>query len=46
MSVEEAILQMQLLGHNFFMFRNEDADGTVAVVYIRNDGGYGLIEEE
>jgi putative sigma-54 modulation protein len=46
MSVEEAILQMQLLGHNFFMFRNEDDEGIVSVVYIRNDGGYGLIEEE
>ena len=44
-SVEEAILQMNLLGHNFYMFRNA-ASGNVAVVYHRNDGGYGLIEPE
>ena len=41
-SVEEAILQMNLLGHTFYMFRNS-ADGTVALVYSRDDGGYGLI---
>ncbi|MBQ7254943.1 MAG: ribosome-associated translation inhibitor RaiA [Oscillospiraceae bacterium] len=43
---EEAILQMNLLEHNFFAFRDEDADGAFAVVYKRNDGGYGLIEDE
>lgn len=45
-TTEEAILQMNLLEHTFFAFRNEDADGAFAVVYKRNDGGYGLIEDE
>ncbi len=44
-SVDEAILQMNLLGHQFYMFRNS-ANDTVAVVYKREDGGYGLIEPE
>lgn len=43
MSPEEAILQMNLLGHSFFVFRNTD-DNTIAVVYRRNNGGYGIIE--
>ena len=46
MTQEEAILQMNLLGHSFFAFRDEDADGAFAVVYCRNDGDYGLIEDE
>ena len=46
MSVEEAILQMNLLEHSFFAFRDEEADGAFAVVYRRHDGGYGLIEDE
>ena len=46
MSVEEAILQMKLLKHTFFVFRNEDNNGSVAVVYARNDSGYGLIEDD
>lgn len=46
MGVEEAILQMNLLNHTFFAFRNEDNNGAFAVVYVRNDGGYGLIEDE
>ena len=46
MGVEEAILQMNLLGHTFFAFRDADNDGSFAVVYRRNDGGYGLIEDE
>ena len=46
MTQEEAILQMNLLGHSFFAFKNEDAGGAFAVVYRRNDGGYGLIEDE
>ena len=45
MTVEEAILQMDLLDHAFFAFRNEDAGGAFAVVYKRTDGGYGLIED-
>ena len=45
MTREEAVLQMNLLGHTFFAFRDEDADGVFAVVYQRNNGGYGLIED-
>ena len=44
MSPEEAILQMNLLGHTFFVFRNQTAADSFAVVYKRKDGGYGLIE--
>lgn len=43
MDQEEAILQMEMLGHNFFVFRNRDTD-EVNVVYQRKDGKYGLIE--
>lgn len=46
MTREEAVLQMNLLDHNFFAFRDADNDEVFAVVYRRNDGGYGLIEEE
>lgn len=46
MTVEEAILQMNLLGHNFFVFRNDDENNEICVVYARKDGGYGLIEED
>ena len=45
MTREEAVLQMNLLGHNFFAFRDEDNGGTFAVVYHRNEGGYGLIDD-
>ena len=45
-STEEAILQMNLLGHSFFAFRDEDANGAFALVYRRYDGDYGLIEDE
>ncbi len=45
MSREEAVMQMNLLGHGFFAFRDEEADGAFAVVYKRNYGGYGLIED-
>ena len=41
-SVEEAILQMNLLDHRFYIFRNS-ADDKICVVYARNDGGYGLL---
>ena len=44
MTREEAILQMNLLEHNFFAFKDEENGGAFAVVYKRNDGGYGLIE--
>jgi putative sigma-54 modulation protein len=43
MSRDEAVLQMNLLNHSFFAFRDEDSDGAFAVVYKRSDGGYGLI---
>ena len=45
MTREEAVLQMNLLGHNFFAFRDEDDGGSFAVVYKRNDGGYGIIND-
>ena len=45
MTREEAILQMNLLEHNFFAFRDEDNHGSFAVVYRRNDGGYGVIDD-
>ena len=45
MTREEAVMQMNLLGHNLFAFRDEDNGGTFAVVYKRNDGGYGLIDD-
>ena len=45
MTREEAVLQMNLLEHSFFAFRDEDNGGAFAVVYRRNDGGYGLIED-
>ena len=43
MAVEEAILQMNMLGHQFFMFRSEET-GEISVVYRRKDGAYGLLE--
>ncbi|PRR73127.1 Ribosome hibernation promotion factor [Moorella humiferrea] len=45
MAVEEAILQMNLLGHNFFVFSNAETE-EVNVLYRRRDGNYGLIEPE
>ncbi len=45
MPVDEAILQMNLLGHEFFMFSNAQTN-QVNVVYKRKNGGYGLIEPE
>lgn len=44
MDVDEAILQMNLVGHNFYMFR--DYNENICVVYKRKDGGYGLLEPE
>jgi putative sigma-54 modulation protein len=43
MAPEEAILQLELIGHDFFVFTNADSD-QVNVVYKRRDGNYGLIE--
>ena len=45
MTVQEAILNMNMLGHTFYMFRNGESD-KVATVYRRDDGAYGLIEAE
>lgn len=45
MSQDEAVLQMEMLGHSFFVY--EDADtNSISVLYKRNDGNYGLIEPE
>ncbi|MCR5523918.1 MAG: ribosome-associated translation inhibitor RaiA [Clostridia bacterium] len=44
-SVEEAILQMNLVGHQFYLFLNEES-GEVNVVYRRHGGGYGLLSPE
>jgi putative sigma-54 modulation protein len=43
MNPEEAALQLELVGHDFFVFRNDDSD-EINVIYRRRDGGYGLIE--
>ena len=43
MTVDEAILQLELLGHSFFVFSNGDT-GDINVLYLRKDGNYGLIE--
>lgn len=44
MTAEEAILQMNLLGHDFYVFKNTENDDGFAVVYTRKNGGYGLID--
>jgi putative sigma-54 modulation protein len=45
MDAEEAVMEMEMLGHSFYVFRNGQSD-LVNVVYKRNDGSYGLIEPE
>jgi len=45
MSVDEAIDQMELLGHDFFLFLNAETD-SLNLLYRRKDGNYGLIEPE
>ncbi len=45
MSLNEAIEQMEILGHNFFLFFDPDAE-MIKLIYRRNDGDYGLIEPE
>ena len=45
MTPEEAVLQLELIGHDFFVFRNSEADA-INIVYRRRDGNYGLIEPE
>ena len=44
MTPEEAVLQMNLLGHEFFVFKNQDNDDAFSIVYKRKKGDYGLIE--
>ena len=46
MTPEEAILQMNLLGHKFFVFKNSVNKGAFSVVYKRDGTGYGLIDEQ
>jgi len=43
MDAEEAVLQMEMLGHEFFIFEDSETNGA-SIVYKRNDGRYGLIE--
>ena len=45
MDVDDAITQMELLGHNFFLFMNAE-NNTMNVLYRRNDGSYGLLVPE
>lgn len=45
LSLDEAITKMDLLGHSFFIYTDDETD-KIAVVYVRNNGGYGLIETE
>ena len=45
MTIDEAIIAMDMLGHDFFIFRNEETQ-KVNVTYLRNDGKYGVIETE
>lgn len=45
MDMEEAIMRMEMLGHSFFIYTDEESD-SMAVVYKRNNGGYGLLETE
>lgn len=45
MDVDDAITQMELLGHNFFVFMNAETD-SMSVLYRRNDGAYGLLVPE
>ncbi|MEA4895286.1 MAG: ribosome-associated translation inhibitor RaiA [Oscillospiraceae bacterium] len=45
MTAEEAILQMNLLEHEFFAFKNQSEDNAFAIVYRRKNGGYGLISD-
>ncbi|MEI6045079.1 MAG: ribosome-associated translation inhibitor RaiA [Chloroflexota bacterium] len=45
MYVDEAVEQMELLGHNFFIFQDTETE-KISVAYLRNDGGYGLLRPE
>ena len=45
MSPSDAVLQLELIGHDFFVFRNDETN-EINVVYRRRDGNYGLIEPQ
>ena len=45
MNMEEAIMQMELIGHSFFVYEDIE-DNSVSIDYKRNDGGYGLLQTE
>ena len=45
MDLEEAIMQMELSNHDFYIYTDDESD-RISVVYRRNNGGYGLIETE
>ena len=45
MTSEDAILQLEMLGHDFYVYLDSDTN-SVCVVYKRYDGGYGLLEPE
>ena len=45
MDLDDAIMRMEMLGHSFFIYRDDETK-SIAVVYARKDGGYGLIETE
>jgi putative sigma-54 modulation protein len=43
MTVDDAIIQMEMLGHKFFVFQDIETGGKVSVLYQRDTGGYGLM---
>ncbi|SJU18635.1 SigL modulation protein [Clostridioides difficile] len=45
MDIDEAILQMELVGHNFFVYQDVDSN-KINVIYKRKDGDYGLLDPE
>ncbi len=45
MDLEDAITRMEALGHKFFLYLDQE-DGLISLLYIRNDGGYGIIQAE
>jgi len=45
MSMDEAVTALEVLGHDFYIYKNVDNE-KVSVLYLRNDGKYGVIETE
>lgn len=45
MSLEDAIMRMEALSHKFFLYLDAE-DNLISLLYIRNDGGYGIIQAE